>query len=811
MASDTGKTLDDAESSTSKHLSLSSSSRGEPDEISYSPSQRMKEGLVAFPKPEVDTAREEQLSKIAQTMDFSQNSGSRPIIEEQTPREIVKTVSFSQDAITPLALEDPVSFKISDGVTAVESGISETNGKANYAKLFEFEMHYDLHSQTFTHVVFEILSDQSTYKHIHNWDEKLFKGPLKAILKDLHRSWGENACTQASLIAYSTIEEVELTSNADSSNAVISVEPLDTVTDVTKYLFFTKKPSSKGSSPLATLKTAKLRADKMRREPPSIEVAHLLSPAQGRIIHVKDHISYLERITLLFVYLFCARLQNEDYGFARGFIERHLGLKCEFKLPYHWQEKSPPEIDSSRQKCYKRVTISCHITYLTLSLDGEKENTEDQLDRVRIFPFHLRKSSAESGEISLLKASCSVLLTLCIPEESESCEEEISLLRTPRALWTLLIISCSANFASDHQTREYLTPIAQYVRGITASLYTQRKNAESIYEDTKNAFRDHSSESIFDDENFTKSTSYHWAVRTCDELNESIASTLRFVRARLESQLDKLCHEAHAYEELGIQYWLQQMKEEIFALEDLQAQILALRGQVQESRNALHGVTSILETRTALQQGERMKTLAYLATIYLPLSATSSIYSMGVLPKSASFLSFFIVFAILFLLTMLLGINLKKIAQKLKSRTFAPESSPVSVYIKLYMDLLNPYNKPEKISSAHFYRLPELDYWLYLLARWFINGLPIVLLRNLVLPEICMPIDQYIMYQHRNNPYVDIKYHWVFFIKDVIRGILIPAWIAVAIGVLGYLLILDILYGSLLLIIGLFQWLFCRK
>jgi hypothetical protein len=51
----------------------------------------------------------------------------------------------------------------------------------------------------------------------------------------------------------------------------------------------------------------------------------------------------------------------------------------------------------------------------------------------------------------------------------------------------------------------------------------------------------------------------------------------------MESQIDKLCVEAHAYEKLGVEYWMQQLKEEIFALEDLQAQILAMRSQVQES------------------------------------------------------------------------------------------------------------------------------------------------------------------------------------------------------------------------------------
>jgi len=179
---------------------------------------------------------------------------------------------------------------------------------------------------------------------------------------------------------------------------------------------------------------------------------------------------------------------------------------------------------------------------------------------------------------------------------------------------------------------------------------------------------------------------------------------------------------------------------------------------------------------------------------------------MGVLPKSATFLSFFIVFAVLLLLTMLLGVNLKRITQKLGSRTSAQGSSPVSAYIKQYMEILNPYNKPQKISHTQFYRLPESESRPYLLARFFINGLPLVLLRSLVLPEICMPIDQYILYKHRNNPYVDIYYHWAFFIKDVIRGMLIPAWIAVAIGIVAYLLLLDIVYGSVRLLIGLFQW-----
>lgn len=37
----------------------------------------------------------------------------------------------------------------------------------------------------------------------------------------------------------------------------------------------------------------------------------------------------------------------------------------------------------------------------------------------------------------------------------------------------------------------------------------------------------------------------------------------------------------------------------------------------------LHSVTAVLQARAALQQGERFKMLAYLATLYLPLTATA--------------------------------------------------------------------------------------------------------------------------------------------------------------------------------------------
>lgn len=257
---------------------------------------------MALPEAEGDTARQRPLSKIAKTVDSSKTSGSRHTAEAQTSQATVKAVKFSPESTTPIALAAPVNSNISAGKSKAESLTSNTNGEAKHIKPFEFEMHYDLYSQKFTHILFEILSDQSTYKHIHNWDEKLFEGPLKAILKDLHRAWGENRCTQASLTAYSTVEEAEVTSSVDTSNAITTTGPLDNVTHITKHLFFTKvgfflcleltncshapqKPPSNELSSSATLTTAKVQAeDEMKNKPPSTEIANLLSPAQGRIM-----------------------------------------------------------------------------------------------------------------------------------------------------------------------------------------------------------------------------------------------------------------------------------------------------------------------------------------------------------------------------------------------------------------------------------------------------------------------------------------------------------------------------------------------
>jgi hypothetical protein len=192
---------------------------------------------------------------------------------------------------------------------------------------------------------------------------------------------------------------------------------------------------------------------------------------------------------------------------------------------------------------------------------------------------------------------------------------------------------------------------------------------------------------------------------------------------------------------------------------------------------------------------------------------------MSVFPKTATFPSFFVVFAIIFLLTILLGLNLKKMLQRLKPmktqgstiadtpllskqlkelfKMLAMQLSPAILYIGWYLRLLNPYNDYE-------YR-PEAESMILRALEHVILRIPILILRKCIMPEICMPIDQYILFRYRHNRYHNIQYHPIYFVKDIIRGLLIPVWITVAAGIIACLVVRDII-GACLALVGLFRW-----
>jgi hypothetical protein len=223
------------------------------------------------------------------------------------------------------------------------------------------------------------------------------------------------------------------------------------------------------------------------------------------------------------------------------------------------------------------------MVYLTLNLCYISNPDAVIVDRTLLFP--LLNRADEKTFKGVFKATTSVILTIAIPEESASRQEEIGLLKSPRGLWTVMVVNCPLRLASDleQEPSVHLTPIAQYLRGISLSVHTQRMNGEAIYDHLKERLGESEDGSLFDDERFTKSDLYHWTVKTCDELRESITSSQRFLTRSFKKQISQLCKYAHDSEKIGVEFWKMRLEGEIYALEELESQIVALNSQVQES------------------------------------------------------------------------------------------------------------------------------------------------------------------------------------------------------------------------------------
>ncbi|KAH8728862.1 hypothetical protein GQ44DRAFT_608184 [Phaeosphaeriaceae sp. PMI808] len=697
-----------------------------------------------------------------------------------------------------------------------------TNDSTATVDGYEFEPHYGVSRNSVRDALKEVLDDMVSHKSIHDWDRKLDITPFELLKAAVQTYLRQNeSLSLNSLLSRTTVEEI--VSIAGAHHRQPAIQQGD---NIDGYLLFTKvclqcQNSESASSACADLSTTPSSATMRRNE--SIKVL------QGRVVFIEEQIVFMERAVLLILFSLYVRLQNEDYTFIHAFIERHLSLRSTFMLPRNWQLMSTPHGDSSRQKFYKRVTLSCHLVYLTSKSNSNSDADAAIIDRYSL--FQLRQQSSQTPILKIFKASTSVLLTIVVPEESALRQEEMNLLSNPRGLWTVLVINCPLRLASKtvHEPSMHLTPVAQYVRGIACSVNTLRMNAEEIYDHLKDRLDASENGSLFDDENFTKSESYHWTIKTCDTLRETLASSQRYLERALTKQIKKLCEDVQQTERNGVETWKTRLEEEIYLLEELESQVVALNAQVQESVS-LHGVTAVLEARIALQQGHRLKILAYLATIYLPLTASASLYSMAVLPRSATLWSFFVVLILLLLFTVLLGLSFKSLLAKMrtviwtKSRTTTQTThwlqilsnianiilrctcAPFTALIALpifekYVTMLTPsqiypftwttvFTKPTDYPEEMGVNIRGFLYWTYILFRYW----PGRLVHHALTRELLFVRDQYRLFFLLGN---GVYWYPLGLVRDVFRLFMLPVWLVLVIMIVGMIIVQDTVLGLL--------------
>ena len=87
---------------------------------------------------------------------------------------------------------------------------------------------------------------------------------------------------------------------------------------------------------------------------------------------------------------------------------------------------------------------------------------------------------------------------------------------------------------------------------------------------------------MFDDHSFSQSKLYHWIIKTCYEISNSIETNLRFINNFENNQLAKLQGRAHPYEKSGLAHWMARLREETTELDAMQIEAHAFKEQVRE-------------------------------------------------------------------------------------------------------------------------------------------------------------------------------------------------------------------------------------
>jgi len=237
------------------------------------------------------------------------------------------------------------------------------------------------------------------------------------------------------------------------------------------------------------------------------------------------------------------------------------------------------------QKCYKRVTLSCHLPHLLLEAYSSSTNTSKFSDRKFLEFFQPKTNNLNNDNRQCLyKAASSVLLTIVTPEDQTSREEEHGLLSNPEGLWNVIVVNGNWHVASTSNLDpvQYQTPLAQFIRGICSAVISQRMNLLPIIHELNEQLRASEDDSLFDDRQFSKSRTYHWIIKTCHDVCTSIQTNLKFLRDLRANRLPELRGKAHAYEIHGLEHWISRLREEISELDKVQMEVNALREQVRE-------------------------------------------------------------------------------------------------------------------------------------------------------------------------------------------------------------------------------------
>lgn len=284
------------------------------------------------------------------------------------------------------------------------------------------------------------------------------------------------------------------------------------------------------------------------------------------------------------------------------------------------------------------------MKYYYLS-SGEPESCPGQISG----GFHEKKKG-----LNICRGSSSVALQF----EDNGSEDHAPTMANP---WRLLINSCEQQ--APQPLPSLLSGVQAYLWGINQELTGVRRalrnisiqiSAIAVPSDDFLFDRELRESVLFEDESYTNSRTYFWALQSLRIINDcidsiltswEISNTSRILRA--EQDAVRLPHKP-ADDDTG------KRKAIISSLMAIESQIQQLKNLIKENgakqeeiialRDGLFNASAVLEARTTVTQGNNIRILTYISMLFLPASFSTSIFGMqSILPASTKIYVFPIV------------------------------------------------------------------------------------------------------------------------------------------------------------------------
>ncbi|KAI9875145.1 MAG: hypothetical protein M1830_008824 [Pleopsidium flavum] len=165
-------------------------------------------------------------------------------------------------------------------------------------------------------------------------------------------------------------------------------------------------------------------------------------------------------------------------------------------------------------------------------------------------------------------------------------------------------------------------------------------------------------DTFVDDNRFTRTKEYSWTVQVLRLFHNSLvklleswesfqAGEVQYFRVKDNDDLDKLWRS-----------YLASIEEDITELRFLRRSLQQRIEMFVNMRNGLVNASALVESRAATEQGKNIGSLTRVTVVYLPLSLATSIFSMAIMPREASWTAYVLLLILLFGSTILVVFNL---------------------------------------------------------------------------------------------------------------------------------------------------------